>query len=316
MSINETLLAKLDSKQVIFASKILEQIFLKKEKNIQIETQEEENIICTLIAASEKASMKYNIFIHLNSQSQKNCFLKLTFSDQEQLLIQIKNTTLIVSLFNKLENVLQKEFLTHCYQKKPELFQKLKKALKPNISIKQGIIIGKSNVGTRQCIIYKEKLLHQITDPQFSKKEVTAYINSLLSTLNEKDFESLTELFFNAFKELNLPLSNKEEFASYLKFFEISVQMTVLHPQYNKLLESILDHFLISLTKINSSEWHLKILNQLPLFILKKCCENFSQYEKIKNKKIRTIYFNFFKLIENNLNNDQLETIKTAMNFS
>ena len=316
MSINEQLLSKLNANQVVTASEILEKIFLKKEKNIIIESEDTQNLITTLIKASEKPTMKYTIFIHLEGQTQKICFKKLEFQDQQDILLNIRNTALISALFNELEDILQKEFLIYCYKKKPSLYQKLKKALKPSISINHGIIIGKSTIGSRQCIIYKDKLLKQIQSPSNTKEDLSTYISSLESILNEKDLESLTELLFTAFKDLQLPLNSKEHFAIYLKFFETSVHLAVLNPQHNTILDNILDHFLISLTALKSDEWHLKILNQLPLFILKKCCSNFSQHEKVKNQKLRNTYLKFYKLIEDNSHNSDIEMIKTAMNFS
>ena len=182
--------------------------------------------------------------------------------------------------------------------------------------MREGVIIGKSDINDRQCDAYKDKLLQQIKDPDYTQQDVSEYISSLQSILKESDLEQLVKSFLDAFNKLNLPLQSKEDFAAYLKFFEISVHMSVLFPQYSSILDSIINQFLISLSAINSEEWHLIILNQIPLYILKKCCTNFTEYEKIKDNKIRNIYFKFYKLIEKNKNNEKIESIKTAMNYS
>ena len=113
-----------------------------------------------------------------------------------------------------------------------------------------------------------------------------------------------------------MALNSTENYLAYLKFFECSVSMVVSCPESNASLEKNIEYFLQQLAKLKreGDEWILKILNQLPLFILKKCCLMVSQYEQFKNSQKRQSYLNLFKIIQKNIDTEHAGYIKIAMN--
>ena len=134
--------------------------------------------------------------------------------------------------------------------------------------------------------------------------------------LVDQDLDQLITAYFEAFFNQALSLNSKEHFLAYLKFFECSVSMVVSCPESNDALEKNIDFFLQKLAILTSQgdAWILKILNQLPLFILKKCCGLLSQYEQLKSSEKRQKFLNLFKIIHKNIDAKHAQHIKIAMN--
>jgi hypothetical protein len=314
MNIDKSLIESMSSAQVLFATSFLENVFVKNKTNISIEDSAKLNIIYTLIKASKKDIMKSTLFFALTTQSQETLFNLLTFNNQTLLLLQTKTLTLTMNLYNSLEPSLQNQFMVECFKKNQPLFKNIKQKLRPNISIHQGIIIEKTKINESLSSSYISKLIHLITDQDTTIVQTKEFSLSLQKILAEKDLELLTNNFFSYFSKLKLKLDSKETFVTYLKFFEISVPLIVLHPSNIDTLDSIIEQFLLSLNTLTSQDWIIKLLNQVPPFILNKCCYEIHNFEKIKNASKRNIYCRYNNLLKENLNKDYATNIKEAIN--
>tara|TARA_Y100001970_G_C14194361_1_gene837207 strand:+ start:620 stop:1570 length:951 start_codon:yes stop_codon:yes gene_type:complete len=313
MSINRKILDSFSEKDVMLASTFLENIYIHDHTNIDLNTDEDLMIFSSLIQASSNNKMKYKLFLSLSVIAQKQCFPKLIYQDQCFLLTTIKNTQLLISLFSILETSLQHDFLTTCFKTHIDIFNKIKKSLKPSFKIQHGLIIEQSKITSQQSNSYLKTLLSYIQDPSFSVNDITSFVDSLQQTLENDDLNYFVELTFNEFSKLKLPLTSKESFSAYLKFFHISVSFVVMYPSHSPVLDTIIDYFLMSLESIKSDSWIIKILDQLPLYILKKCCASISLYEKIKHNKKRNLYMKYFKLIHSHIESGSKGNIKEAM---
>ena len=313
MSVDQKLLESFSSDQLIHASEFLEKIYVHDKTNIELNTENDITIFVTLIQASHNITMKQKLFFSLSVNSQKQCFTNLIYQDQANLLTSIKNNTLLIALFSLLEPSLQHEFLTNCFKTHIHIFNTIKTSLKPSFTMQHGLIIEKSKISQQQSDSYRNTLISYIKDPSFSIQDIVSFVDSLQQTLENDDLDIFVRLIFDDFKALKLPLTSKEIFSSYLKFFHISVSLVVMFPNHSDTLDSIIEHFLLSLDSISSADWVLKILDQLPIYILKKCCTSISVYEKIKNNKKRNIYMKFYKLINDYIQSDSDSNIKTAM---
>ena len=314
MNIDKTILETLTSKQILFSTQFLENVFLKNKTDILIESSDEITSITTLIKSSNKQSMKSILFFALNKQSQHTIFNQLPFSDQTTLLLNSDNKSLTLFLYKELEPSLQNEFMIECYKKNIELFKEIKKSLRPNISIHKGIIIERAKINKTLSTSYISKLISQITDPAVTISQTKQFALSLQKTLSEQDLETLTSNFFKYFNSLKLKIDSKENFTTYLKFFEVSVPLIVLHPSNISTLDLIIEHFLLSLDNLTSQEWIIKLLNQVPSFILNKCCYEIHHFEKVKNISKRNIYCRYNNLLLENINKTYANNIKEAIN--
>jgi len=314
MNIDKSIIESMSSEEVLFATSFLENVFIKNETNITIEDKTQINIITTLIKASKKDKMKSTLFFALTTQTQETIFNLLTFNNQSLLLLQTKTISLSMKLYTQLEPSLQNQFMIECFKKNQNLFKSIKQKLRPNISIHQGIIIEKTKINENLSASYISKLIHLITNQETSIGQTKEFALSLQTILAEKDLELLTTQFFNYFSKLELKLESKENFVTYLKFFEISVPLIVLYPSNSNTLNRIIEQFLLSLNNLTSQDWIIKLLNQVPAFILNKCCYEIHNFEKIKNANKRNIYCRYNNLVKENLNKDYANNIKEAIN--
>ena len=313
MSIDRSLLKSLTSDQVTRASAYLEQIYSQNKKNISLEPTDLV-LFSTLIQASLLPDMKQKLFFSLSVASQKECFTSLIYSDQYILLTGIKNTELLTSLFSTLEPSLQHDFLTTTFKNHPKVYSQLKQANKPSSTLNHGNIIEKTNTSSQQLKSFQTTLFTYIQDPSFSPSDVLSYVESIIKTLDSNALDTFVESTFTTFLKLKIPLTSKEHFASYLKFFNVSVTFVVMHPQHGSILDSIIDTFLMSMEAIKDDIWVIKILDQIPLFILKKCCLSLSRCEKIKNNRKRNLFLKFYKLLSNHSKTVSEGNIVVAMN--
>ena len=314
MSINQKLLESFSSDQVMLASNFLETIYIHEQTNIELNNDNEISTFSTLIQASTVETMKCNLFFSLSVNSQKKCFSNLIYSDQSCLLLNVNNNNLLVSLFSTLEPSLQNEFLTTCFKTHVSIFNTIKRSLKPSFSIQNGLIIEKSKISPQQSDSYRNTLFSYLQDSSFTIEDITTFVDSIQQSLDDDDLNDFVKLTFHDFSNLRLSLNSKENFLSYLKFFHISVSLVVMFPNHSPTLDSIIEYFLLSLDTIKSPSWIIKILEQLPIYILKKCCTSISVYEKIKNNKKRNVYMKFYKLINDYLQSNSEGNIKIVMN--
>tara|TARA_Y100000591_G_scaffold331771_1_gene366724 strand:- start:791 stop:1741 length:951 start_codon:yes stop_codon:yes gene_type:complete len=313
MTINRKILESFSDGDVKIAASFLENIYLHNHTNLDLNSDLDSTIFAKLIQASSNNSMKYRLFVSLSVISQKKCFANLIYSDQFILLTNIKNSQLLISLFLTLEKSLQHEFLTSCFKTHISIFNTIKKALKPSFKMNHGLIVEQAKISSQQKLSYQKTLLSYLQDPSFSIQDVNSFVDSLKETLEDDDLGNFVENLFTEFGKLKLPLSSKESFASYLKFFNIAVSLVVMYPSHSLLLDAIIDHFLLSLDTIQSDSWILKILEQLPIYILKKCCISISLYEKIKHNKKRNLFMKYYKLIHAHINSVSTGNLKEAM---
>jgi len=313
MSIDRSLLETLTSDQVTRASAYLEKIYSQNKTNISLEPSDFV-LFSTLIQASLLPEMKQKLFFSLSVASQTECFTTLIYSDQCMLLIGIKNTELLKSLFLTLEPSLQHDFLTMAFKSHPKVYNQLKQANKPSSTLNHGNIIEKTNTSSQQLKSFQTTLFTYIQDPSFSPSDVLTYVESIIKTLDSNALDTFVESTFTTFLKLKIPLTSKENFASYLKFFNVSVTFVVIHPQHGSILDSIIDTFLMLMEAITDDKWVIKILDQIPVFILKKCCLSLSLYEKIKNNRKRNLFLKFYKLLSNHSKAVSEGNIVIAMN--
>ena len=314
MAINDSLLKHIAPKELVKASEFLNAVFVENVSQLIVDSPDDIRLLALLVRASDTKSVKTGLFFSLDISSKKRCFEQLPFLDQYIVLLHCKNASLVFTLFQLLEPSLKEQCLDRCFQEDPEQFKFIKKALRPSLSFQQGVMIEKAPVGNQSCQDYAKTIMEHLLDTTMSAQEIKAFVHQLQNSLDDADLEIVASTLFRLFYDKKLPLLSKDNFNAYLKFFDISVPLLVLFPHNMSSIDPILTHFLVSLDSLPSAEWIVKILDQVPLFILKKCCEKLSQHERIKSSKTRLLYAKFFAILTKQLDQDYASNIRTAFN--
>jgi len=310
MAINTEILSALTPDDIQVATSYLEDVFVHQHLQ-QDPSAECLAIIARLIQSCSNPSLKKQLFLPLNPPDMTTCFLALPFAEQRLLLAIIENLRVLHLLHNQLDKAQQQDVLLHYYNHTPAAFIRLRQALNPRLAMQEGIVIEKSRISANQCELYAQRIIELMQGPQASLQEAGRYLHSLTDVLDIRDNEKLTEFIFRQFQQLNIRVDSKENFSVYLTFFELAIQRVVTHPIHTPLLHGILTPFLYQLTAIQSPHWILKLLDQLPLFILKKCIGLLSEHETIRDPKKRHAFLRLYQLIQKN-NNAEYTTLKEA----
>jgi len=311
MTIDQSLLKTFNEEDVRKASYVLEQIFIKQEQQLQLDSEQDIQLLKALIKATDSLDTRYRIFDGFERTVQMKLFLLLPYDIQLQLLSEAKDGSLLSALYQSLEPSLQKQCLSDLFKANNTQYDRLKKTLLPSLKVEGGLVIGKAHLNTEHCFMYAKSLFDKCINLSFNKEKLAAYTQQLIDAMPQANLLKTSELFFRQFFEKNIPLSKKEDFAIYMRFFETALTLVVIHPNLMPLIDQTIDAFLLKLKQLPSDEWIAKILNQLPLFMLKKVCMRLKDYERIPNGAQRSLFCKYYKGILAYQN--QFKNIKIAL---
>ncbi|MCP4050726.1 MAG: hypothetical protein GY730_08480 [bacterium] len=312
--IDESYLKDLNSEEVMFAAKFLEDIFLHKKTNISITNPSEIQIVFKVLRSIGPVNTK-NVILSFLDRSTK---LKISnFMDEYELLplfIYHGDTTFLSTVFKNLKTDLQIKILRSIYQKEPEKYKILKGISSKDIKCIGGIFIQKKE--STPVLIQNEKqhLLNMIQNPELSFED-TAFAGRKL--LSEYDIEDVKNIIFDIVSEfiaLKIKISNQESFMISLKFLYLLEPCVNLFPDLKNRIIDITDKIIISLKSLPNGMWIVKILNQLPVYMINYILAELFSYEKISSFEKRNLYCKLLKEVKSNL--DQEKTSNLYFAFS
>jgi hypothetical protein len=311
MTINIALLEQLSKDEVIKATTLLEDIFIKQQKQLSLSNDNDSDIVLKLIESTDSINTQYTILSGFAPNFQSQLFKKIPYKTQLQLLSKTTDSSMLVALFKHLDPATQQNCLTDLFKLNEQKHQQLKKALIPNLQITEGIVISKAKISHEQCIVYANNLLQKVCTPTLSKEQLLNYSQKMIDTLTEVNLKKVTEQFLTLYSSKKIGLQKKEDFITQLHFFELSLSLILINPELMPLFDKNLEHFLTQLQSLPSDEWVAKILDQLPLFVLKKACTRLKDYERIADGLKRSQFCKYYKIIESYQN--QFKGIKIAL---
>ena len=94
-------------------------------------------------------------------------------------------------------------------------------------------------------------------------------------------------------------------------FSSIAVFLVVFQEFTDLLIES-LDMFLMGLDHLPTDVWKIKVMNQLPEFIIKMSLQRLQIFERIQNLKKRNLFCKLFELVKQSLDLDYANHIRFA----
>jgi hypothetical protein len=310
--IDESLLETLTSEQISYSGNFLELVFSLKQTNLDGFNESQLHTISTLITAVTSLKMKTAIISALAESVLPSFIPNFLNQDLQALFNGYSKLPYLESVFKQLPEIKQTTLLNFLYNKNKKRYSHFKRLLNDKVSMHGGIIVRQEQVLKQ----FMEKEKHLLLDLFENPKATTAHATSLSKKFEKKydyeDLDLICQELITTFNKKKLSLNNATSFNVYLKFFFFIDPFIKQFNELTSTLKPLLDSFIMALDAMPSPEWAVKVLNQLPTFVLQRCLLQLKSHESISQFEKRQLYSKILKEITAHCLGDDGENIRYA----
>ena len=314
IEIDETWLQGLNDTEVTFAGEYLEQLFLKSQRTFAPLSPNEINTISALFKAVPTVIMKEALIAYLPHKSKEAICHLLDDEDQLTVLTFHHDRPFLHTLFKSFTSKNQDLYLKIFYDTDRGLYNEYKPFKKQETILDGDIKITKKQLLPKEINNYLEDILNHIFDPKKTKQQILKDYESLEKHLELENLEQLTYSLLTLFIQQQYPMTNSNDFLSYLKFFLFIEHPLFLFSTLNTHLQPLLEHIIHNLSQLPSDEWVLKVLDQFPIYIIEHIIQLLKSYPSIKNQALRNRYLKYNNLIQKEGNNMAYPQLRFILN--
>lgn len=297
---HESYLSDLSDSQIAFSATFLEDVFLHRKTNLSNFRPDDLNAICALIKSVNSKQMKHALLIALDSPLQVQIAQKMDDSELHLLFSYHTDLPLLKLIFQSLPEHRKETVIQPLFHEDKLKFNELKPLLE-TVSAATAHTASLTAHDLQQLVLNEIKQIIQfILDPHYSVEALKEYGLDLEQRLPIEHFEPLSRRLISEFSHLNIPLSNKENFASHIKFYNFLVPYLLMFPKLNIVILHPIDSFLSALNKLPNGVWVIKVLSQLPKSIIELCIDRLKSYPRIGELQKRAVYSKLLTVIYEN----------------
>lgn len=278
-------LSELSDSQVAFSATFLEDVFLHRKTRLAQFRPEELNAICVLIKSVPTSQMKASMLGALDSLIQIQIAQKLEDAELKLLFDYHPDLPVLKLIFQSLPEY-RKALVKDARFDAPSVAR----APEPTSPEELQRLIRAELNDLRQLILDKNCSVSKLQD----------YVLEVEKRIPITHFELISKHLIAEFTRLNIPLTTKENFLSYLKLYTFLVPYLVMFPKLNVSILHSLDLFLIALNRLPNGVWVITVLGQLPKPIIELCLDRLKAYPRITELQKRRIYSKLLSVIYDN----------------
>ncbi|RAP31684.1 hypothetical protein DID76_02430 [Candidatus Marinamargulisbacteria bacterium SCGC AG-414-C22] len=298
MNIDRTFLDDLSQSDLQFATAVLKKIFVENDTNLVFEQDADCVTLVTLIRSAKVDQMKKRLFGAFSLAAQQQLLTHFDDTDQFVLVLSLSLLTEMKHHYDLFNDAVQKSFLDYFYTHHHLRYKEFLDLISgDSLHIRQGVIIDKVSVSMTDLLQDVSSLMDLIANDERNVTDVKEFSQVLVSKYQDHEVTIFIREFIVRFFDLKLSLNHKKHFVMYLKFFNSILLFFVVKPELEEYVFETLDHFLMSLDVIKDATWRMKLLDQLPAYILKLILSRLQRYEKVSQSYQR----NFFCKLLNEL---------------
>jgi hypothetical protein len=289
MALSEQYTRQLSASQKEFVGTLLTDIVVDGATNKGPFNDAEHFALLCLFRSIEDHPLRQSLMRGLHPSAQVTLIQQLSEPECVHMVLYSSSEDLICEAFKSLSERTQKEVLQTLYSKARKRYRLLKPFASDRLQMVGGILLTQENVLKKFVRNETEDILNKIQDSKVTLKEMASFSSSYGNEYEIEDIEFLLIKLINNFLHLKLRLETKEQFASYLKLLVFIAPYYDSLPQIKPYISDIISAVLTGIRHMPSSEWRVKLLNQLPSFALDIAMENIKQPKPANRSKFAAL---------------------------
>ena len=301
MAIKTSYLKDLSEQQLAFSSAFLEDVFLHQKTGLSEFRPEDLTTLGSLIAAMPTTTMKKSVLNALDTPIQVQLSQKMDDEELHLLFTYLQDIPILKLIFQSLPDHRKEPLIQQLFQQDKKLFNELKSLMEPSQTLPlESPLPSHQDLGK---LIQREiqVLVKMIDEPIYTVSDLKSHVSALEKQIAIEHFDIIAQRVIAGFMSLNIPLTDKNTFASHVKFYTFLVPYLIIFPSLNVVVLHPLDAFLNALNRLPNGGWVVKVINQLPPSIIKLCLDRLKSHPRIPELQKRQVYSKLLGVIYENI---------------
>lgn len=287
--------------QAEFCQTYLKKIFVDEVQQVDSLNESQKQAIAFMVQSHSEPEMKSRILSPLSNELLSAILAQLPSAEQLNFFTYFKYPTRLTQIYQTLPSEQKKRIMSYLYQRHPSLYDKLKSAMAPQTTVKEGLYIK-----PHAPLAYEEDrllnvILDMIQDTDIPLKKIILYRQQMESQFQVSALSSLTDKLISAFQSLKSNPLTPTGFKEHLKFHHFIAPLLVIFPQCVKPIFPIIDQLILAIPQFPTKTAQYKVLNQLSVSTLGFIIDRLEMHTTLRKFEMRSIYSKLLQQIHRDL---------------